>query len=75
MGTSYTHGFLKQIYFVHSFFFEKKKREKNVVTLQFNQKGPDHKQIMDIQRPPEGASKTNSPVRKEARMDNFSRTY
>ena len=30
-------------------------------------KGPGHKQLKEIQRPPEVASKTHSPVRKEAR--------
>ena len=53
VGPSYTPGFLKQIFFVHSF-----RKNQKVVTLQSNQKGPGHKQIMKIQRPPEVASKT-----------------
>ena len=73
-GTSNTPGFLKQIYCVQSFcffffffFFLKKKKRQNVVTLQFHKKRPGHKQIMEIQRTPEVASKTHSPVKKEAR--------
>ena len=64
--------FLKQILCVHSFF---KKKNQNVVTLQSNQEGPAHKQIMEIQRPPEVASKTNSPHQKRSAMDNFFRAY
>ena len=45
----------------------KKKKRQNVAKLQSHKKGPGHKQIVEIQRPPEVASKTQSPVRKEAR--------
>ena len=49
------------------FFFKKKNHGQNVVIVQSHEKGPGHKQIMEIQRPPEVTSKTQFPVRKEAR--------
>ena len=51
----------------YSLFIVSKKKSQHVVTLKSNQKRPGHNQTMEIQRPPEVASKTNSPVRKEAR--------
>ena len=43
------------------------KKNQNVVTLPSQQKAPGHRQMMEIQRPPEVASNKNYPVRKEAR--------